>query len=332
MPLSWDDMLDEFRALGGVADNICMKEGRFGRGMFPIDPNKPIRLHTPESLLVDVKHVTFENNLFRIGPDSGMSEREKAFVEAYEQEFSWGPSRREIEDLLEMFSGAPPALRAMLDQPLNAPGYLAAPTAKSVQERFLGSRVITYKGRISVMPMMELVNHGHAGRFEPSSGISINGRFADEILSEYHIGDPLRLFVKWGFASPEPLALSLALRAENRSGPIVIARAEVRRDPGRLYVPEVRNEDGVLRLSYLVLGHIDYPRLPKANFYRIMRDAGRGDDAEEAFDKIQHINRAQFLKLIAVCEDAAPPLARLMRELARLQLEALSNYAGTVSV
>ena len=55
----WDDMLDEFRALGGTADNICLKEGPFGRGLFPRDPSKPIRIHIPENLLVDLKHVRF---------------------------------------------------------------------------------------------------------------------------------------------------------------------------------------------------------------------------------------------------------------------------------
>jgi hypothetical protein len=219
----------------------------------------------------------------------------------------------------------------MFDQPLNARGWLDEPSDKSVQDRFLGSRTIFAKGRNLLMPVVELVNHGHAGKYLSGGGVAIEGLFAGEILSEYQIGDPLRLFARWGFAAAEPMALGLVLRLETRSGPILIGRAEVRRDSRRLFFPDVRVEDGVLKLSYLVLGHVEYPKLPKANFYRILRDAGRSD-AEETFDRIQHINRSQFLKLIEVSEGAAPPLARLMRDLARFQLDALSSYAGTVDV
>ena len=41
---AWNEMLDEFRALGGVAENIRLGHGVFGRGLFPIDPAKPIRI------------------------------------------------------------------------------------------------------------------------------------------------------------------------------------------------------------------------------------------------------------------------------------------------
>jgi len=73
----------------------------------------------------------------------------------------------------------------------------------------------------------------------------------------------------------------------------------------------------------MLLGHKSFPELAKANFYRIMRDAGR-TDAEELFEKISQINKTEFLKLMAVSEKAAPPLRKLMQDIARIQLDALS--------
>lgn len=332
MALSFEDMLDEFRALGGVADNVRRGPGRFGMGLFPIDPQQPVHLSVPESLLVPTDDLVFEDGALRVGPASLLSARQKAFIEAYAQEFSWGPGRQATHDALEMFSHAPPALRALMENPLNAAGWLAEPGPIAVQERFLGSRAISYAGRNVLMPVVELVNHGQPGRYRNAGGVAITGKFDGEILSEYQIGDPLRMFVRWGFASPEPMALCLAMRFETASGPIEIGRTPMRRDPKRLFYPDAAIENGVLKLSYLVLGHVDYPRLPKANFYRLMRDAGRGGDAEEAFDKLQHINRMQFVRLIKACDGAEPRLARLMRELACLQLEALSSYAGTADI
>lgn len=333
MPFSWDEMLDEFRALGGTADNVCLKEGRFGRGLFPIDPEKPVRIRAPETLLVDIGWAAFEDGMFRVAAHAPMGAREKAFVEAYQQEFSWGPSRRHTEDLLKLFQRAPAPLRALLAQPFNARAWLAEPSPKTVQDRFVGSRAIRYNGRPVLMPVLDMVNHGHSGRFDIGNGIALGGQFAGEILAPYAVCDPLRMFNTWGFTcGGEPLALSLAMRVETRSGPIAIERGEVLVDPARRpFYPDIRNEGGVPTLSYLMLGHMDYPRLAKGNFYRILRDAGHSD-AEETFDKIQYTNRAQLMKLLAASEDAEPAFGRMVRDLVRHQMDALSCAVGTREV
>ena len=50
----WDEMIAEFRALGGVADNIEQRRGSLGRGLFPIDPGKPIRIAVPKLSLIHI--------------------------------------------------------------------------------------------------------------------------------------------------------------------------------------------------------------------------------------------------------------------------------------
>ena len=49
---SWDLLLSKFRRLGGVADNVCQKEGKFGRGIFSINPNLKSRIFTPSNLFI----------------------------------------------------------------------------------------------------------------------------------------------------------------------------------------------------------------------------------------------------------------------------------------
>jgi hypothetical protein len=119
---------------------------------------------------------------------------------------------------------------------------------------------------------------------------------------------------------------------EGNLGALRIGRGDVsvesRRRP---FFPDVSKEGDQIALSYLMLGHRKYPRLARGNFYRIMRDAGRSD-AEERFDRIQHANRTQFYKLDALSERAAPPLGRLLRKVARSQLEAMSHNVGTREV
>ena len=85
----WDAMLDEFRSLGGTADNVCLREGRFGRGLFPCDPSKPVKAHIPDSLLVEVGHARFDNDTIRLRRDAPVGVRERAFLENYQRDFSW---------------------------------------------------------------------------------------------------------------------------------------------------------------------------------------------------------------------------------------------------
>jgi len=327
----WDEMLDEFRALGGVADNICLKEGRFGRGLFPSDPSKPIKVHVPESLLIDIKHHKLDSGSIRIAPTVEIGPREKTFLENYQRDFSWSVSGRHTEELLQMVHDAPIEVRELLMAPFTAGLWLADPTPKSIAERYLATRVIRYKGGHVVMPIVELANHGHAIRYDSGEGVGLSGQFAGEILVRYGLYDPLELFINWGFASDsEDFALSLFMGlAEVKFS---TRREDVKLEEGRKpFFPNVSIENGQIVLSHLLLGHKKFPRLARGIFYRIMRDAGRSD-AEETFELIQHINRTQYHKLIAVSEGAAPPLGRLLRDVARFQLEAMSSNIGTREV
>ena len=332
MATLWDDMLGEFRTLGGTAENVCLKEGPFGRGLFPCDPSKPVKLHAPESLLVETQYISFDKDeSFRWHAKAPIGARERAFLEAYQRDFSWGVNRGDTEALLKMLADASPELRALLSTPFNIDLWLGGPSQANVRERYFGTRYITYKGRGVLMPVVELVNHGHTNVvFDREDGIGIAGNFDGEILVRYRLTDALEMFSNWGFASTDqPFALSLEVGFEIDGGEIVIERGDVSIDPKRRpFYPDVRLEGGRIVLSYLMLGHKNYPRLAKANFYHIMRNAGR-NDAEEIFDRIAHINKTQFLKLIAVSEQEAPATGKLVRTVARTQLEALSCAVGT---
>lgn len=334
MASSWDDMLDEFRALGGTAENICLRDGAFGRGLFPIDPAKPVALRIPDPLLVEVKHITFgDDDVFRLRPEAPVGARERAFLEAYQRDFSWGVNRGQTREMLEMMAAAPEELRALLKTPFNTDLWLGGPTKEAVRERYFSARYINYKGRGSVMPIVELANHGHAATYKRDDGIGISGRFDGEILVRYCFSDALELFNNWGFASEDqPFALSLQIGIENEHGEFIIERRDISLEPNRKpFFPDVKVEGKRITLSHMLLGHKNYPRLAKGNFYRILRDAGRRS-AEETFDRIVHINRAQFLKLIAASEGAAPPLGGMLRNVARIQLEAMSYAIGTREV
>ena len=83
--IAWYEMLAEFRALGGTADNICLQEGPLGRGLFSLDPAKPVAIHIPDNLLVDITEVAFDKGEFRVTAQAKAGARERAFLESYEK-------------------------------------------------------------------------------------------------------------------------------------------------------------------------------------------------------------------------------------------------------
>ena len=66
---------------------------------------------------------------------------------------------------------------------------------------------------------------------------------------------------------------------------------------------------------------------PRSTFIAAMRQACIAQPAI-LFDRIAHINRGAFLKLLAAVEEQDGAAAAAIRRLARLQLEALSCAVG----
>ena len=247
----WVDMLAEFRALGGIAENLCLKNGAFGRGLFPLDPSKPYKLHIPASLLMDTNHVEFENDVFRVGPKAQIGERARSFLEEYQRDFSWGVASKEVRDVVQMLYEAPQEIRDLMQGPFQARSWLVEPTdPAAVQRRYLASRALNFKTGIDVViPIVELANHGQTTGYEvDENGVGFEGKTDGEILVQYHPDDPLGMFVGWGFVSEnEPFACSLSLRVDKKGPPIRIMRKEVNLElRPKPFMPDVTREGDLL--------------------------------------------------------------------------------------
>ena len=63
--MDWGELLATFRELGGIADNVRLGEGPFGRGVFVCDPSKPATLHASENLLVPIDDLEIRDGQLR---------------------------------------------------------------------------------------------------------------------------------------------------------------------------------------------------------------------------------------------------------------------------
>jgi hypothetical protein len=329
----WDEMLAEFRALGGTADNIRLREGPLGRGLFPIDPARPIAVHIPDNLLIATVDTRFENGGFRVAPDARIGTRERAFLEAYENGFSWGDGgRAETERIFEQAQALPPELRARLQSEYHCGGWFSDPTDALVQDMFIAARCIRYRDRNVVMPIVEFANHGAGATYLTLNGIAIQGTFPGEVLIRYASFDPHGMFMIFGFATEQPQAFSIALGGKVGRSPVQIGRDLGNLPPTAQYwVPQHVKEEGTAKLQFLMIGNKQFPRLCKSVFYKMMREAGLSG-YEEAFDTIRHANRLHFLNLLAAVETVEGPMALSLRRMARFQLQAMSYCYGASAI
>ena len=242
----WKEMLEEFRALGGVADNVELRKGSLGPGLFPIDPKLPTKIVAPQNLLFKVKDVEFKRNKIRIKDDSKVPERERAFFESYEKDFSWGAGgKMDCEAFFESVGTLPENVRNVLVQDLSLAGLKEMKSGPDrTQRRFLRSRMITYKGGHVIMPVVDLANHGVKGcPFGIKEGITIGGTFEDEVLAHYGMVDPYGAFDVWGFTSNEPVAFSLPATMKLASRQLSILRQlSNKKVRGKFRIPVLESE------------------------------------------------------------------------------------------
>ncbi|HWA90052.1 MAG TPA: hypothetical protein VG889_08465 [Rhizomicrobium sp.] len=330
----WQDMIAEFRALGGVAENLRLGHGALGRGLFAIDPARPVRIHVPESLLVDSADVAFENGALTVGPAARTAERERRFIEAYHARFGWGEGgRAEIAQVLDAAQALPADLRRRLLSEFRCGPWFEEASEGLVQRQFLASRQIGYGARTVIMPVLDLANHGGHASFRLQNGIVLQATTADEVLVGYTDMDSYGLFLSWGFAAEQKQALSIGLLGNVGPAQLKVDRLFAKlKAADRVGLPDMaRQAGGGVALDFLMIGNRNFPRLARGIFYKRMREAGLSG-AEEAFDLVHHANRMHFLGLIGALEDVEGAMADTLRRMARMQLQAMSYAWGARAV
>jgi hypothetical protein len=338
-PAALARLLDAFRALGGVADNVAITECPHGLALTLPDPARPARLHVPASLLIPTADTALDTTgALIVRPEAAITAPVKAFFADYQRVAGWqGPGRAQTAAERRRLDALPAALKDALVREAQL-SFLFAPDSEADQlARFIHARHIDWQGTPSFMPVMDLVNHDwRAANYGfGEDGLTIAGAFpGGEMNVCYNHLDSWQRLVRYGFASEERHAWSIPLGLKTPAGTLSIgSEAATATMRGGLPFPAAsRNADGLV-LSHLMLGDRLQPDAPRSIFLALARDHGSGQPIL-AFERIAHANRLFFLKLLGLAEAGPddPPethaAARGFRRLCRLQLEALSFAVG----
>lgn len=329
----WDEMLAGFRALGGSAENIRLGHGPRGRGLFAVDPAKPVLLNVPENLLFTVSDLEPAGDRIAIRGSANVGRPEREFFEAYENEFSWGGGgRARSAELIASLDAAAPELRELLKTGFAMAELLDGDPAERTNRHFFRSRALDWQDKTVLAPLVDLANYGEQGlqiRATPERGVQILGAGQEEVLLGYGPHDSFAIFRMHGIATPQWLAHSMPLRIKQEDVELRIERnTSVRFRRGDVFAPLSRWEGRNLTMSYLMIGNRMSPRLSRGIFLTLAREAG-WPDPDETFDSILRANKKRFLDLLAALEPHEGSLILALRRMARFQLQAIAQCIGT---
>jgi hypothetical protein len=347
---SWDEMIAEFRRLGGVVENLRPgpagnggggPEGdgvggkAAGPGLFPIDPAKEIRLYVPPKLLVPADEVRLENGRLTLAAETSVEPAVRDFFERFQAHFGFGagPGAR-CRHFFDALAALPDAVKTHIKPalPPDLAGFAPADESRLLR-RFLRGRAVEFGGKPALAVVAELFNHGaDQPFFDMSQGLRHTGKFDGEVLTRYSGGDAWDAFLALGIASLQVPAFALQMEIRTRNGKQIRVgrRFEASEMLDGVLVPRVEQQPEGFTLAHLLLGHRMVPGLPRAAFRRAMRDRDIGD-ADETFELFGHLNRMWFLELLRLLEGCNGALERTLREAALCQLIALSHAIGTAA-
>jgi hypothetical protein len=332
---SWEEMLEAFHSLGGVASNVSWGTGQHGHGLFAVDPNVPVHVKTPENLLIPVEAVRLDSGRLVIDPSFDISADVCDFFARYQEVFSWGAEGRDsVSEFEKGLAAARPEVMNFLQRSFGMQ-LESRHTGKDwdaiVLARFLQTRQIGYEdSRKVLMPVVELVNHSaEVPGFKVGQGISVEGVFEGEVLVSYSRSDALRRYLAYGFSYREPFAFSVNIAMPLGGGRSIRVRGQINEGEKASLglIPKIQEREQALLVSHVMLGSLNNPRIPKTIFVNATQSYLPAQ-ADEVFERLRAANLDRLCALLELLDEPKSNFEIGLRRACLFHLRALSSCFG----
>ena len=294
MDKDWDLLLSKFRRLGGIAENVCQKQGDFGRGIFPNHPSLRSRIFTPSKLMIKKEDIFLEDNKLRIKKDKEYNKEIRDFFNYYQDYFSWGKGGKEqtesFEKGLSLFSSD---LKQLLKK-----SFLVDIEERHkgswngvIKEQFLSSRAVRLGNCAYIAPIWELVNHEvnsfpFVSTFDGISTPNYSPRKSELTLCYGYKSSIGRVF-NYGFFCEESIVFSLpfSVQVKDYNFKLICKGLELNKDK-ILY----NNFDRNFVIDGLPIATVNKPLFVKNYFKKVIDLTNLKDIPQDFFSKIVSIN------------------------------------------
>ena len=326
----WDLLLLEFGKLGGIAENIYQKEGEYGRGIFPVNPNLKTRIFTPSKLLVKKDDIYLEDNKLRIKKDRKYNKELRDFFNFYQDNFSWDSGGRETTELFEkglsLFNSNLKQLikkYALVDIDLRHKGLWD----NVIRDRFLNARVVEFRGTKVIAPVWDLVNHKvkslnfiinkdgiSTPNYPPSDG---------EIRHSYQDMSPLNCFFSFGFFSEESIVFSIPFSINiNHLGINISCIGKSLKDDSM----KIKRFDNQIILDGLPIADLNHPTLPSDYFNEIIKRIGDINLSKDLLLRIFEFNISIRKKILNESQLIENQVSNVLTKLMLYEINLISSH------
>jgi len=223
-----DNIFDLLKIHGGLADNVKIKRGKYGRGIFTLNSSKKSELFLPKELLVDSSKITLDDN-YNLNIEYTYSDNKlaKNFLKVYFENYGFNINiKNDIDIFYKKISNLSTELKNYLNFFFNKYFFENKFSKKDYIDLYLNSRQIEIRNKKYFMPLIELINHSTQGTdYLFSEGLYVKGFFQDEIFTNYNIDyDSFEFFKNYQFFSKQKKALSCKLEVKFKNKKIMIER------------------------------------------------------------------------------------------------------------
>ena len=324
---NWNLLLSEFRRLGGIADNICQREGQYGRGIFPVNPSLPSRILTPPQLLFKKDDIYLEDNKLRIKKNKEYNKEIRDFFNFYQDNFSWGSGGKETTELFEkglsLFNSNLKELikkYALVDLEKRHKGKWD----KIIKNQFLNARVFKFRNTSFVVPLVELVNH--KVRSLPyifnKDGVSTPNYSPSnaEIRHSYSSLSPLDRFFSYGFYSEETIIFSVPFSIIIQGINIICKGMCLNSDSMK-----IERSDNKIILEGLPIADFNHPRLPYDYFDEVFRKIGICNIPQDILLRIFQYNISIRKKILDESQLIENEVSKILSKLILYEINLISS-------
>ena len=327
---NWDFLLSEFRNIGGIANNVCQKEGEYGRGIFPVNPSLRARIFTPSKLLVKKDDIFLEDNKLRIKKNKAYDQEIRNFFNFYQDNFSWGSGGKETTELFEkglgLFNSNLKELikkYALVDLEERHKGTWD----NVIKNQFLNARGIEVGNSSVIAPVWELVNHkvrsfpfirNKEGLSTPNYPAS-NG----EMRFSYSNISPSKRFFSYGFFSEENMVFSIpfSISIEDLGIQIYCKGKDLINDS-----INIERSANKIILEGLPIADVNHPRLPYDYFDEIIKRIGDINLSKDLLSKIFQFNISMRKKIIDESHLIENEVSNILTKLMHYEINLISSH------
>ncbi len=324
----WNFLLSEFRRLGGIAENVCQKEGQFGRGIFSINSKLRSRIFTPSNLMINSEDIVLEADQLRINKDKNYNHEIRVFFNYYQDNFSWGGGGKEttesFEKGLRLFSYN---LKKLIKKYLliDLEERHKGEWSEVIKKQFLNSRRVAFENCSAIAPVWDLVNHEvislpfltslegiSTPNYSPTNG---------ELTFNYSNKSPLNRFFSHGFFAKETIIFSFPFSITcKKSGINFICQGEEITDDSML----IERSGNKILIKGLPIADLNNPLLPTKYFQQIVSRIGDTNIPNDILSSIFEFNILSRREIIQESELVDHEVSNMLSEIIYYEINLIS--------